>query len=179
MTPRRSYLARFGGLAALSLLAGCGFHPVYMPTASGEAGVAQREMGAVFVESLGERSGQLLRQALQERFERAGPGIARRYSLIVAYGVAGEGLGVQSDNQVTRVRVIGDAKWYLVAQDPAKTRLAAGQARAVDGYNILNQQYFFGDLSNEASQKRMAEALAEQIAIQVAAWFRGRAAEAG
>ena len=61
MIPRRATLTRLGGLAALSLLVGCGFQPVYMPTASDEAGVAQREMGAVFVESLGERSGQLLR----------------------------------------------------------------------------------------------------------------------
>lgn len=171
--------AWLGGLVALALLGGCGFHPAYMPTASGEAGVAQREMAAVFVDNIGERSGQVLRQALQERFERAGPGIQRRYSLTVAYGIGGEGIAVQPNNSVTRVRVIGSASWYLVDQDPGKTRLAAGQARAVDGYNILNQQYFFGDLSNDASQKRLAEALADQIAIQVATWFRSHAATAG
>ncbi len=168
-----------GGLVALALLGGCGFQPAYMPTASDEAGVAQREMAAVFVDNIGERSGQVLRQALQERFERAGPGVQRRYSLTVAYGIGGEGIAVQPNTSVTRVRVIGNASWYLVAQDPGKTRLAAGQARAIDGYNILNQQYFFGDLSNDASQKRLAEALADQIAIQVATWFRSHAATAG
>jgi LPS-assembly lipoprotein len=175
---RRALLARIGGLAGLSGLSACGFHPVYMPTASGEAGVAEREMAAVWIDNLYERSGQLLRQALQERFERGGTGVARRYTLTVAYGIGGEGVAILPDTDVTRIRLVGDAKWYLVAQDPARTHLAAGQARAVDGFNILNQQYFFGDLSNEDAQKRLADALADQIAIQVAAWFRGRAAAA-
>ena len=179
MIGRRSLLARLGGLAGLSGLAGCGFHPAYMPTESGDAGTAQREMAAVFIDNIGERSGQLLRQELQERFERGESGVARRYTLTVSYGIGGEGIAVLPDNNVTRIRVIGDAKWYLVAQDPGRTRLAAGHAHAVDGFNILNQQYFFSDLSNEDSQRRMAKAIADQIAIQVAAWFRGRAASAG
>lgn len=161
---------------AVLTLTGCGFHPAYMPTATGEAGAAQRDMAAVFVETIGERSGQLLRQALQERFERAGTGVQRRYSLSVGYGISGEGIAVSPDSLVTRTRIIGDANWYLVAQDPARTRLAVGHARSVDGYNILNQQYFFADLSNEASQKRLADSLADQIAIQVAAWFRNHQA---
>ena len=49
-------------------VAGCGFQPVYMPTASGKAGVAQRELASVYVPIIPERPGQLLRQALQERF---------------------------------------------------------------------------------------------------------------
>ncbi len=179
MTGRRTLLGRLGSLAGLSVVAGCGFHPAYMPTASGDAGTAQREMAAVFIGNIGERSGQLLRQALQERFERAGAGEARRYTLNISYGIGGEGIAVLPDTNVTRIRVIGDASWYLIAQDPAKTRLAAGHARAVDGYNILNQQYFFGDLSNEDAQRRLADAVADQIAIQVAAWFRARAANAG
>lgn len=179
MIGRRTLLARLFGFAGLSGLAGCGFQPAYMPTSSDDPGPAQRDMAAVFVDNIGERSGQLLRQALQERFERAGAGTARRYTLTVSYGIGGEGVGVLPNTNVTRVRVIGDAQWYLIAQDPAKTRLAAGRARAVDGYNILNQQYFFGDLSNEDAQKRLADVLADQIAIQVAAWFRGHAAAAG
>ena len=44
--------------------------------------------------------------------------------------------------------------------------------------NILDSQYFALDLENEAVQKRVAEALADQIAIQLAAYFRRRAAAA-
>ena len=179
MIGRRRFLLQAGASGGLIGLAGCGFRPAYMPIAADEAGTAQREMSAVFVETIGERSGQLLRQALQQRFELGGTGVAKRYSLSIIYGIGGEGVAIQPDTMVTRIRVIGNADWYLVAQDPAKTRLAAGHARAVDGYNILNQQYFYADLSNEDAQKRLADALASQIAIQVAAWFRSHEATAG
>ena len=52
--------------AARTSLSGCGFQPVYMPTASGKAGVAQRELAAVHVDLIPYRPGQLLRQALQD-----------------------------------------------------------------------------------------------------------------
>lgn len=45
--------------------------------------------------------------------------------------------------------------------------------------NILDSQYFALDLENEAVQKRIAETLADQITIQLAAFFRKRAAAAG
>ena len=58
-----------GSMSALAAgLSGCGFQPVYMPTASGKPGVAQRDLSTVYVEIIPERPGQLLRQALQERF---------------------------------------------------------------------------------------------------------------
>lgn len=177
MISRRACLTRLGRLASplavAALLPGCGFRPAYMPAADGEAGTAQREMAAVFVDTIPERSGQLLRQALQERFERTGPGVQRRYRLSVSYGIGGEGIGILPDTSVTRIRLIANADWYLIAQNPTNTRLAVGHARAIDGFNVLNQQYFFGDLSNDDAQRRLATAVADQIAIQVAAWFRG------
>ena len=62
---RRRLLALVSGVT----LSGCGFQPVFMPTASGKAGVAQRELAAVHVNLIPDRPGQLLRQALQQRFE--------------------------------------------------------------------------------------------------------------
>ena len=65
MPPRRP--RRLPVLATVLLLAGCGFRPVYMPTASGNAGVARRELAAVNVPLMFGRPGQLFRQALQEQ----------------------------------------------------------------------------------------------------------------
>ena len=59
--------------------------------------------------------------------------------------------------------MIGNANWTLIAQDPARTRLTSGSAKAVDGLNIFDAQYFAADLENEAVQRRLAEALADQI----------------
>ncbi len=175
MMRRRQLLALANG----AWLGGCGFQPVYMPTASGQAGVARRELAAIHVGLIPDRPGQLLRQALQDRLEAGSSGVARRYDLTVGYGIAGEGLAIQPDTTATRIRTIGTATWTLLAMDPARTRLTSGSARAVDGYNIFNEQYFAADLENEAVQRRLAEALADQIAIQLAMFFRKRAAQSG
>ncbi|HLY89794.1 MAG TPA: LPS assembly lipoprotein LptE [Acetobacteraceae bacterium] len=167
-------------VVALGLaLSGCGFQPVYMPTATGKAGVAQRELAAIHVNLIPDRPGQELRQALQDRLELAGGDVKRRYDLQVGFSVAGEGIAVQNDDTATRVRLIGTAIWTLTAQDSGKTKLSSGFAKAVDAMNILDSQYFALDLENEAVQKRIAETLADQITMQLAAFFRKRAAAAG
>jgi hypothetical protein len=49
----------------------------------------------------------------------------------------------------------------------------------VDAYNIFDTQYFAADLENDAVQRRLATALAEQITLQLATYFRKRAATSG
>ena len=61
--PRRRLLA----LGGAGLLAGCGFQPVYMPTATGKSGPAERDLAAIHVNLIPDRPGQELRQALQAR----------------------------------------------------------------------------------------------------------------
>ncbi len=175
MMRRRRMLA----LAAGATLSGCGFQPVYMPTASGKAGVAQRELAAIQVDIIPDRPGQLLRQALQDRLEMGSSGVARRYELSVAFGISGEGIAIEQDTNVTRIREIGTATWSLVAQDPGRTRLTSGYAKSVDAINLFDAQYFAADLGNEAVQRRLAEALADQITLQLATFFHKQAAASG
>jgi len=170
--PRRAFLALGAGAA----LAGCGFQPVYMPTASGEPGPAQRELAAINVNLLPDRPGMLLRQALQERFEGAGSAVARRYDLAVNFTISGTAVGIQHDNTVTRTRLIGRASWTLAAEDLAHTKITSGSALAADAENNFDTQFFASDLENETIQKRLAEALADQITLQLASFFRKRAA---
>jgi LPS-assembly lipoprotein len=152
-------------------LTGCGFQPVYMPTASNKPGVAQRELASVYVPIIPERPGQLLRQALQERLgDDSGP--ASAYDLQVRFSIAGEGIAIEADTIATRLRLIGVATWTLVAHDATHTTLTTGSARAMDGVNIFDEQYFAADLETEKVQQRMAETIAQQITTQLAIWFR-------
>ncbi|MBV9653441.1 MAG: hypothetical protein JOZ42_02630 [Acetobacteraceae bacterium] len=171
---RRSML----GLAGLLAVPGCGFRPMYMETASGNPGVAQRELAAVSVDLLPDRPGQLLRQALQQRLGGGSSGVSRKYDLGVNYTIGGEGIGIQGDNSVTRIRLIAHGAWTLRRQDPARSPLTSGSSRAIDGLNILNQQFFAADLEQEVVQQRLADAIADQIVAQLAAYFRKRAAAA-
>lgn len=172
-----SQVNRRGVLAGLSvLLGGCGFRPMYMPTASGGPGVAQRELAAITVGIIPDRPGQLLRQALQDRFERTEQGVPRKYDLAVAYEIEGEGIAILHDNTTTRIRLTGRAQWTLRAQDAQRSILATGTARSLDAVNVLKEQYFAADLGNEAAQVRIAGAVAEQITGQLASFFNRRAA---
>ena len=49
--------------------------------------------------------------------------------------------------------------------------VTTGRARAVDGLNTFDQQYFAQDLETETVQRRIAEAVADQITAQLATYF--------
>ena len=144
---------------------------------SGTGASATTELAAIYVAVMGERSGQLLRQALQRRFDGPGLGVAKKYELTGGLGVSGEAIAIQRDTSSTRTRLIGTATWVLRVFDLQHTLLTNGTARVLDGYNILDQQYFAADLQNEAAVRRIAESLADQIAQQLAIFLKRRAAE--
>jgi LPS-assembly lipoprotein len=162
------------GLGAALALSACGFKPIYMPTASGGPGPAERDLAATDVLLMAGRPGQLFRQALQARFgsDAGGP---HRYDLEASFWITGEGIAVQSDNIATRVRLVGNVVWTLRAHDAKRTRLASGSDHTLDGFNVFDQQYFAADLENEQVQRRIAEALADRVTTQLAIWFRERA----
>jgi LPS-assembly lipoprotein len=159
----------------LLVLGGCGFRSVYGPS-GGSAG-AEDELSAISVGLIPNRVGQLLRLALQDKLERGGAGVAQRYDLSVSFNLSSEALSIQTGNTSSRVRLVGNAAWVLTAQDVDRRTLKSGSAREVDGYNIFNNQYFASDQENDAVQRRMVEALSEQIALQLAIYFNQRTAK--
>ncbi len=171
---RRRLLAAAAGLG-LAPLSGCGFQPVYRGTASGNPGPAARELASIHVLLIPDRPGQLLRQALQQRLHGADDTTERRYDLGVFYWIAGEGIAILPDNTNTRTRLIAHANWTLAARDPAHTHVITGSARALEGVNVFDTQYFAGDLETEQASARLADQVADQITLRLAAFFRARA----
>ncbi len=109
--------------------------------------------------SIPDRPGQLLRQALQERFEGDGGGAARRYDLTVALLDLGRRRSrSQQDTTVTRIRLIGYATWTLIADDLAHTPITSGTARAMDCVNILDSQFSPPTWRTKRSRSGIAEA---------------------
>lgn len=171
-------LARRGVLGGLLALGGCGFRPLYAPDAGNTPGPASRGLASVYVPVMPERSGQLLRQALQQRLEGTGEGVAKQYELIANFGLTPEGVGILRDSSVTRTRLTGTADWYLRDLTPERKVVAQGTSRVLDGFNIANQQFFAATLDAETATRRIASSLADQIVIQVAAYFQKQAAAA-
>ena len=166
-------------LSGGAALAGCGFRPLYAPAGSGMASPASAEMAAIFVPVYAERPGQLLRQALQQRFEGSGTGTAKKYELTASISISADAIAIQRDSSSSRVRLIGTAPWFLRTLSLDRAVLAQGTSRVLDGYNIINQQYFAADLENETATRRVAAALADQITLQIGSFFLRRAAATG
>lgn len=170
--PGRAAAAMLAMLAVAGL-GGCGWEPVYGGAGGTSAGPAQAGLAATSVALIPERSGQLLRQALQARFDVGGAGLGQRYELAVnSFGISADTIGIQRDNTTSRVRLVGTASWSLVALGPQRRTLTSGVTREVDGYNVIDQQYFASDQANESVQRRMASAIADQITLRVAMYFR-------
>jgi LPS-assembly lipoprotein len=149
-------------------LAGCGFHPVYMPIGNdpgAAAGLAEIEVKPIY-----ERPGQILRQALLGRLGIE-PGTPRRFDLDVKFWISGEAQGILNFTQPTRVRLVGNATWTLLSRDRPPVKLAEGADNLVDGVDFFDAQYFALDLANETVQRRLAEAMADRIALRLAMWF--------
>lgn len=174
MIEARSVLSRRAlfplGLAAL--LPGCGFQPLYASGPGGTPNATQADLAAISVGLISDRPGQLLRQALQDRFERAGVGAAHRYDLSVSFALSQEGIGIQPDTSTTYVRVRATASWILSAQDPEHTQLSTGSARAMDSFNYIANQFFAAELEYDTIQRRVADLIADQITLQLSRYFK-------
>ncbi len=166
-------------LAPLALTA-CGFAPLYgdrgTDAAGNPLGPVTAQMQQVDIQNIPERTGQLLRNALQDQFYTAGAPTKQRYSLAVTYSITAVGIGVQPDTSVTRNRYIATANWALAPIGSPTTPYATGLANTQDAENIIDQQYFALTLETDTVDRELANNIAAQIATQVATWFKNHPA---
>jgi LPS-assembly lipoprotein len=174
------------GAGILGELTGCSPHPLYAPNAFGnsdpQAVSVQAQLRQVQVALLPERTGQLLRQALQSRLEAGQTPEYTRYSLAVSFNIAQIGLGIQNDSSITYVRFIATAPWSLTEQDsPTNQVLVSNTAQAADDLNTFDNAPFGQELETDTVNARLADAIADQIVIRLAHYFTvsGRRLEQG
>ncbi len=160
--------SRGGALGLVLVLAGCGFQPLY----EHGPGSPTADLPAIYVNNIGGRYGQLLRESLQVDLGNPPSGVASLYQLDVAPGFSAAGIAIQPDNTSTFSRDVGTAVWNLRTTGITPVLLATSSARTVDGYNNIDQQFFQSTVSNETTQARMAANLADEITLQLAAWFK-------
>ena len=153
--------------AATLALGGCGFHPLYAPGGSTAVGLKD-----IFVDVIPNRNGQLLREALERRLEGTGSDGSKQYELTVGLIFAGSAIGIQGDNSSDRTRFLGTASWTLKQPGFFGKKIVSGTVRSLDGANVIDEQFFYSDLSTEAIERRMGDNLADQIVQALAVYFR-------
>jgi LPS-assembly lipoprotein len=148
-------------------LAGCGFHPLYAPSGHIQAGLQQ-----IFVDVIPGRNGQLFRQSLQERLQGTSEDPQQHYVLDVSYSLSQQAIGIEADNASTRNRFVGVANWTLRKPGASGQKITSGLARTVDGNDVIVAQFFYSDLNAETVNRRIGDALADQITQALAIYFR-------
>jgi LPS-assembly lipoprotein len=174
------------GAGLVGVLTGCSPHPLYAPDAFGngdpQAVSVQAQLRQVQVALLPDRTGQLLRQALQSRLEAGEEPGYTRYNLDVSFNIAQIGLGIQSDSTITYIRFIATAPWSLTEQDsPTKQILVSNTAQVADSLNVFDNAPFGQELETNTVEARLADAIADQIVVRLAHYFTvsGRKLEQG
>ena len=163
-----SFVRRTLSVAGLcSIIGGCGFHPLYLPSSQTQAGLSE-----IYVDIIPNRNGQLFRQSLQEKLQGSAGDPVQHYVLHVNYVVNAEGIGIEADNNNTRNRFIGTANWTLEKPGLMGQKITSGIARTVDGNDVIVAQFFYNDLNSETVNKRIGDALADKIVQALAIYFR-------
>lgn len=164
---------KFPAAFALLALSGCGFSPLY-GGARGQAANAALE--TVQVQNIPDRTGQILRQTLQQQLYTGGQPTRELYTLSVSYSIAQTGEGIQADSSTTRTRFNANAAWKLSPIGNPSVTLISGNATAMDALNIIDQQYFASNLETDTVNQQLANEIAGQITVQLSAWFRAHPA---
>lgn len=157
------------GIFAFLTLSGCGFSPLYGGPQGGQASAALEN---VQVQTIPDRAGQVLHQALQEDFYRDGQPVQTLYLLSVNYSINPIGEGLQEDSSTTRIRFDAVAHWRLSPIGQPSQTLISGDARAMNALNIIDQQYFSAVLETQTIDEQLADQISAQITAQLMSWFR-------
>lgn len=157
----------FALLGALAL-AGCGLQPMY---AGGGSGTVARGLAAVEVSTIEGQSGWLMHNALADRL-RAGGQATPRYRLDVRLDDTLQGLGLLSDNTITRERRTLRARYQLVDTQTGEILLDA-TAGSDAGVDVVSSEYAV-IAAEQTALENLTREVADQIVSRVAVRLRAK-----
>lgn len=164
---------RIAGLALVLALGGCGFRPLYATHSDGSSAAAG--LRAVAIDLIPDRNGQILRNALLDRFYGDGGPTSSRYRLTIVEHSTEELLGIQRDNSATKARMDVTAHYVLVpaaitgkAGAAPPRPLLSGNAQSRVLYDINDDQYATL-VGKQSAYQQGADDVADQIMEAVAA----------
>ncbi len=174
--PDRRKAIPFIALAIALALSGCGFSPLYSGGKTLDAGPA-RELAAIDVLVISDRSGQQLRNALERRLERAGQ-VRKRYRLDVKMTETRSDQAFQKGGFGTRASlhvVAASVLTEIPGSDPEDRTgtvkvIWKGETHARVSWNLLPENYA-AVVSERDSRTRAMDHLAEDISRALAVYF--------
>jgi LPS-assembly lipoprotein len=154
-------------LGPLALLAGCGLQPMY---AGGGKGTVARAARAVEVAPIEGKAGWLVRNALADRLASGTGSTTPRYRLDVRLDERLQGLGLVSNDAVTRERRTLRARYQLVDLGSGKIVLDA-TASADAGIDIVSSEYAV-IAAEQTALENISRDISDKIVTRVATRLR-------
>lgn len=148
------------------MLASCGLQPMY---AGGGSGTVARALAGVDVTSIEGKAGWLVRAALVDRLGAGAQGTPR-YRLDVRLDEQLQGLGLLSNDAVTRERRTLRARYQLVDLTSGEIVLDA-TAGADAGIDIVSSEYAV-IAAEQTALENLSHEVADQIVTRVATKLR-------
>ena len=153
--------------AAGLLLASCGFRPLY-----GSSGVAASPevlsaLAQIRIRPIADRSGQRLRQILNEKIYSNGPAKGAVFDLDIVLSKQIVELGVRPDSTTSRANLIMTASFILYESG---ARALVDIAQGIVSYNILDDQFATVTSQSDAEDRALGF-LGEEIKTRLAVYF--------
>ena len=153
--------------AAMALLGGCGFRPLYgRPSAPGST-VA--ELAAIRVEPADDRIAQLVRNRLLDGLNPTGQPLRPRWRLRFTVSESRESVAKQEDDVTTRVS-LSLAASYVLTEAAGDRPVTSGVRRAIAGYNVIQSEYA-NLVADSNAMERAAQQLADAIVRALSVHF--------
>ena len=173
---RRRMVARIGLGAGLSLLASCGFRPLYKSepdTPGATQAMAQIKIYNVISRKRQfDRLGQQMHNLLLDRLNPDGRPAAPAYALRTNLSVSKTETGLRITEEATRARLTVVANFRLF-DTATRTLLLQGRERSVNSYNIADSE--FATLSAEAgAAERAVRDISDSIKLRLGIYFKSR-----
>lgn len=153
-------------LPAALALSGCGFHPLYGKDGGKSSTVP--ELAAIKIDTIADRTGQLVHNALLDRLTPKGKPAKPKYTLRVTLSESKQSLGILKDETASRSNYVLSANFVLSNMDGSVLYSSAAGSQA--SYNILSEHYA-STASEKDARDRTAVEIAEAISTQLAAYF--------
>ncbi|MBF0166258.1 MAG: hypothetical protein HQL45_01405 [Alphaproteobacteria bacterium] len=153
-------------LVVLLLLTGCGFHPLH--GTGGQRSATVPELSAIKINTIADRTGQMVRNALLDRLTPTGEPQKPRYLLQVTMNESKQSLGILKDETSSRANFVLTASFALI--DLKGQTLYSASTSSQASYNILNEHYA-STASERNARDRTTTEVADAIYIQLSSYF--------
>jgi LPS-assembly lipoprotein len=168
-----SWSRRGAALFLLSVVAACGFRPLYRKSETDPgvtAELAQVKIMNVHAElAKYDRAAQEMHNLLRERINPDGAPPSPRYVLETQLSISVARTGIQITDEATRARMTAISTFYL--RDPAtKEILYRGSEQSVNSYNVADSQYATMSAENDAIRRATRE-ISDSIRLRLAIYF--------